>query len=198
MIDFDESFSPSSSSISNPSATPPAGLSAGAGATPTSMPVLQPAPNNPTKRPSRTNQKRRPDPEKMFDDGPKRTKPDSKKREIKGCKQVLKVRSFEYILYQYHHVLHPSLPFNFQELMQKKHQLYAWPFYQPVDVKALGLHDYYEVIKKPMDLSTIQKNIDNDIYKTKDEFADDVRLIFSNCLTVSFSTADETQTYYNI
>ena len=91
MMDFDEFFSPSSSSISNPSATPPAGLSAGAGATPTSMPVLQPAPNNPTKRPSRTNQKRRPDPEKMFDDGPKRTKPDSKKREIKGCKQVLKV-----------------------------------------------------------------------------------------------------------
>lgn len=153
--------SPSSSSISNPSATPPASLSAGAGAgaTPTSMPVLQPAPNNPTKRPSRTNQKRRPDPEKMFDDGPKRTKPDSKKREIKGCKQVLK------------------------EVMQKKHQQYAWPFYQPVDVKALGLHDYYEVIKKPMDLSTIQKNIDNDIYKTKDEFADDVRLIFSNCFT---------------
>merc|ERR1712235_183524 len=123
------------------------------------MPVLQPAPNNPTKRPSRSNQKRRPDPEKMFDDGPKRTKPDSKKREIKGCKQVLK------------------------ELMQKKHQQYAWPFYQPVDVKALGLHDYYEVIKKPMDLSTVQKNMDNDIYKTKDEFADDVRLIFSNCLT---------------
>ena len=70
--------------------------------------------------------------------------------------------------------------------MQKKHQLYAWPFYQPLDVKALGLHDYYEVIKKPMDLSTIQKNIDNDIYKTKDEFGDDVRLIFPNCLTVSF------------
>ena len=91
--DFYGLFSPSSSSISNPSATPPAGLSAsgGAGATPTSMPVLQPAPNNPTKRPSRTNQKRRPDPEKMFDDGPKRTKPDSKKREMKGCKQLLKV-----------------------------------------------------------------------------------------------------------
>ena len=53
-------------------------------------------------------------------------------------------------------------------------------------MKALGLHDYYEVIKKPMDLSTVQKNMDNDIYKTKDEFADDVRLIFSNCLTVSF------------
>ena len=46
MMDFDEILSPSSSSISNPSATPPAGLSAGAGATPTSMPVLQPAPNN--------------------------------------------------------------------------------------------------------------------------------------------------------
>ena len=65
--------------------------------------------------------------------------------------------------------------------------MYAWPFYQPVDVKALNLHDYHEVIKKPMDLSTIQKNFDNNIYKTKDEFAADVRLIFENCFAVNIS-----------
>lgn len=33
---------------------------------------------------------------------------------------------------------------------------YAWPFLQPVDPTALSLHDYYEIIKKPMDLSSIK------------------------------------------
>nr|GEZ84266.1 transcription factor GTE6 [Tanacetum cinerariifolium] len=31
---------------------------------------------------------------------------------------------------------------------------------QPVDVVGLGLHDYYEVIKKPMDFSTIKNKMD--------------------------------------
>lgn len=62
--------------------------------------------------------------------------------------------------------------------------MYAWPFYQPVDVKALNLHDYHDVIKKPMDLSTVQANLDRDLYKTKEEFATDIRLIFENCATV--------------
>ena len=35
-------------------------------------------------------------------------------------------------------------------------QAYAWPFYQPVDATALGLHDYHTIIKKPMDLGTIR------------------------------------------
>lgn len=35
-------------------------------------------------------------------------------------------------------------------------QEYAWPFYKPVDAEMLGLHDYYEIIKKPMDLGSIK------------------------------------------
>ena len=35
-------------------------------------------------------------------------------------------------------------------------QGYAWPFYKPVDADALDLHDYHEIIKKPMDLSSIK------------------------------------------
>ena len=62
--------------------------------------------------------------------------------------------------------------------------MYAWPFYQPVDVKALNLHDYHDVIKKPMDLSTVQANLDRESYKSKEEFAADIRLIFENCATV--------------
>lgn len=43
-----------------------------------------------------------------------------------------------------------------REMLSKKHAAYAWPFYKPVDAKALGLHDYHEIIKHPMDLSTIK------------------------------------------
>lgn len=35
-------------------------------------------------------------------------------------------------------------------------QGYAWPFYKPVDAELLGLHDYHEIIKKPMDLGTVK------------------------------------------
>ena len=35
-------------------------------------------------------------------------------------------------------------------------QGYAWPFYKPVDAELLGLHDYHDVIKKPMDLGTVK------------------------------------------
>lgn len=43
-----------------------------------------------------------------------------------------------------------------KELLSKKHGAYAWPFYKPVDASSLGLHDYHEIIKHPMDLSTIK------------------------------------------
>lgn len=43
-----------------------------------------------------------------------------------------------------------------KEMLSKKHLPYAWPFHKPVDVKALGLHDYLDIIKHPMDLSTIK------------------------------------------
>ncbi|KAG9333694.1 hypothetical protein JZ751_010684 [Albula glossodonta] len=43
-----------------------------------------------------------------------------------------------------------------KELLSKKHAAYAWPFYKPVDASSLGLHDYHDIIKTPMDLSTIK------------------------------------------
>jgi TolA-binding protein len=68
-----------------------------------------------------------------------------------------------------------------KELFSKKHSGYAWPFYKPVDAELLGLHDYHDIIKKPMDLGTVKSNMDNRGYKTAQEFAADVRLIFTNC-----------------
>ncbi|CAH8827911.1 unnamed protein product [Trichobilharzia szidati] len=54
-------------------------------------------------------------------------------------------------------------------------------FLKPVDVVALGLHDYYDVVKKAMDLSTIKTKLESGQYHTKYDFADDVRLMFNNC-----------------
>jgi hypothetical protein len=58
---------------------------------------------------------------------------------------------------------------------------FVWPFAKPVDVENLNLSDYYQIIKKPMDLGTVKKKLENREYATPDEFAADVRLIFSNC-----------------
>ncbi|XP_024134207.1 bromodomain testis-specific protein isoform X2 [Oryzias melastigma] len=68
-----------------------------------------------------------------------------------------------------------------KEMLSKRHCAYAWPFYTPVDAIALGLHDYHEIIKHPMDLSTIKKKMDHQGYTNATEFAADVRLMFSNC-----------------
>jgi len=68
-----------------------------------------------------------------------------------------------------------------RELMHKKHYLNAWPFYTPVDVKGLGLHDYFDIVTRPMDLSLVQRNLDAALYRSPAEFAADVRLIFTNC-----------------
>ncbi|TNM96846.1 hypothetical protein fugu_015002 [Takifugu bimaculatus] len=66
-------------------------------------------------------------------------------------------------------------------MVSKKHAAYAWPFYKPVDADALGLHDYHDIIKHPMDLSTIKAKLENRQYREPQEFAADVRLMFSNC-----------------
>ncbi|XP_029992182.1 bromodomain-containing protein 4-like isoform X3 [Sphaeramia orbicularis] len=68
-----------------------------------------------------------------------------------------------------------------KEMLSKKHLPYAWPFHKPVDVKALGLHDYLDIIKHPMDLSTVKKKLDSRQYRDAQEFAADIRLMFSNC-----------------
>uniref|UniRef100_A0A1A7WQT4 Bromodomain containing 3 n=1 Tax=Iconisemion striatum TaxID=60296 RepID=A0A1A7WQT4_9TELE len=68
-----------------------------------------------------------------------------------------------------------------KDMLAKKHSAYAWPFYLPVDAEALGIHDYHDIIKYPMDLSTVKKKMDEGQYKDAQQFAADVRLIFSNC-----------------
>ncbi|KAF9582558.1 histone acetyltransferase [Lunasporangiospora selenospora] len=55
----------------------------------------------------------------------------------------------------------------------------SWPFLHPVDVEAVT--DYYSYIKDPMDLSTLESNVDADVYETLDDFGRDCKKIFDNC-----------------
>uniref|UniRef100_A0A4W5JJC6 Bromo domain-containing protein n=1 Tax=Hucho hucho TaxID=62062 RepID=A0A4W5JJC6_9TELE len=68
-----------------------------------------------------------------------------------------------------------------RDMLSKKHIAYAWPFYKPVDAHALGLHDYHHIIKHPMDLGTVKDKLDSRQYRDAQDFAADVRLMFSNC-----------------
>ncbi|GBB94997.1 hypothetical protein RclHR1_02460017 [Rhizophagus clarus] len=70
-----------------------------------------------------------------------------------------------------------------RELKKKTHWPYAYPFYEPVDDEKLGVPDYYKVIKRPMDLATINSKLENDQYANAEEFEEDIRLMFRNCYT---------------
>lgn len=57
---------------------------------------------------------------------------------------------------------------------------YAYPFLQPVDPVGDGVPDYWEVIKEPMDLSTIERKLGDGKYASEDHFHTDVKKIISN------------------
>ncbi|KAF2295834.1 hypothetical protein GH714_034419 [Hevea brasiliensis] len=78
-------------------------------------------------------------------------------------------------------------------LRQITQHKWAWPFMQPVDVKGLGLDDYYEVIDKPMDFSTIKNQMeakDGTGYKNVREMCADVRLVFKNAMKYNDERSD--------
>lgn len=56
-------------------------------------------------------------------------------------------------------------------------------FRNPVDWKAFNLVDYPIIIKKPMDLGTVKKNLNNNIYETVEDCLRDIDLIWQNCRT---------------
>lgn len=60
----------------------------------------------------------------------------------------------------------------------------AWPFLEPVNAEETGAIDYYEVIKNPIDLSTIQSRLDDGwFYVTKEIFIADLKRMVDNCKT---------------
>ncbi|CAJ0578488.1 unnamed protein product, partial [Mesorhabditis spiculigera] len=56
----------------------------------------------------------------------------------------------------------------------------AIPFRVPVDPELLGIPDYPDIVKHPMDLSTISQKLDLGAYKNAWEFCDDMWLMLEN------------------
>lgn len=54
-------------------------------------------------------------------------------------------------------------------------------FHEPVNWQKLNIPDYPQIVKEPMDFSTIKKKLALNVYRNVGEFVNDVSLIFHNC-----------------
>ncbi|OEU17226.1 DUF906-domain-containing protein [Fragilariopsis cylindrus CCMP1102] len=79
---------------------------------------------------------------------------------------------------------------------------HGWVFNSPVDPIELGLPDYFEVIKIPMDLGTIRKKLENGCYHSLDSFHTHVHTTFDNAMlynpegSVVYNMANEMKTKF--
>ncbi|XP_071504650.1 transcription initiation factor TFIID subunit 1-like [Diadema antillarum] len=56
----------------------------------------------------------------------------------------------------------------------------SWPFHNPVNPKKV--RDYYKIIRHPMDLETMRKNVAKHFYHSSEDFLKDVERIRDNCI----------------
>jgi E1A/CREB-binding protein len=63
------------------------------------------------------------------------------------------------------------------------------PFRVPVDPALQGIPDYFDIIKHPMDLSTIKRKLDQGSYANPWEYVDDIWLMFNNAWTYNRKTS---------
>lgn len=68
------------------------------------------------------------------------------------------------------------------------------PFRDPVNYRELGLFDYPDIVKRPMCLTDVKRNLAEGSYRTVAECADDVRLIWDNCMLYNQDGSD----FYNL
>lgn len=74
-----------------------------------------------------------------------------------------------------------AIPTLSRRLGQFSKRAVAELFREPVDYVGLRLDDYLDVVKNPMDLKTLKKNLDNGKYKNVSQLVRDAVLIFDNC-----------------
>ncbi|QRV90934.1 bromodomain associated protein [Ceratobasidium sp. AG-Ba] len=89
--------------------------------------------------------------------GPEGERDDGTRDQLRYCQKIL-------------------LEFNKKSLYQ-----IASPFYEPVD--AAYVPNYYKIIKRPMDLATMRKKLDDGEYPNANAFHNDFRLMIRNCMT---------------
>jgi bromodomain-containing factor 1 len=70
-----------------------------------------------------------------------------------------------------------------EQVRKAKKIKFAAAFLKPVDFVALGIPNYPEVIKNPMDLSTMEDKLKKHTYSSADDLMTDFNLIVDNCVT---------------
>ena len=68
-----------------------------------------------------------------------------------------------------------------KEITSAKHWQMNQYFTHPVDPVSLNIPTYFQLVKKPMDLGTVQTKLDSNVYEKAKDFEEDVRLVFKNC-----------------
>jgi len=66
----------------------------------------------------------------------------------------------------------------------------GWVFSTPVDPVELGLPDYFEIIKNPMDLGTVESNLQSGSYDDVEKLERDVKLVFENSILYNGEGSD--------
>jgi len=66
----------------------------------------------------------------------------------------------------------------------------SFPFNEGVDWKKLKIPDYPKIIKKPMDLAKVERQLNMNQYNSVDDFANDVRLVFTNAKIYNVEISD--------
>ena len=74
------------------------------------------------------------------------------------------------------------------DILEKDPQSYE--FLNPVDTVGLGLSDYFDYVKYPMDLGTIGKNLKNGKYLYVQEAIDDLFKVWTNCKIYNMEGSD--------
>ncbi|KAL9113277.1 MAG: hypothetical protein Q9227_002612 [Pyrenula ochraceoflavens] len=105
-------------------------------------------------------------------DRPKRAiKPSKARLDIGGARP--RKKKFETQLKFCKHVL--------DILKKNKYWNISQYFLEPVDPVALNIPSYHSVIKKPMDMHTMENKLNDNQYEKAKDFEEDFRLIFKNC-----------------
>ena len=119
--------------------------------------------------------------------GPNHTLTASAKQMLE--KTIEKIGEKEEILMKLEKAINPllddndqvALSFIFENVVNSKLKTMqeSWPFLKPVNKKVVK--DYYNLIKRPMDLETVSMKVAAHKYHNRDEFVQDLEQIFINC-----------------
>ncbi len=67
---------------------------------------------------------------------------------------------------------------------------HGWVFKDAVDPVELGIPDYFDIVKHPMDLTLVANNLENGAYKDMASFEHDIKLVFDNAILFNGDDSD--------